>query len=209
MFPLTVRRSTSPYNREISVLLENGKYTLYVNGSPQSGPYIQRLWQKALHGFHIAPSLPTNSILVLGVAGGTVVRLLQQLFPKAVTVGVDIDQVMVEIGKQYFGLSETTRLKVFLQDALAFVRSAGNKRKSYDLIISDLFSGREIPRFVSSDEFLIKLKHLLTPHGSIIINFLREHEYRRRSERLSAKLEKIFPFVESRELYNNRFFWVR
>src|SRR3990167_7141257 len=96
-YPQTVGRFTSFYNKDIRVVEEQGRYKILVNGSRQSGPYIEMLWRKALSSFSITKNLPVKRILVLGVAGGNLIHLLRKMYPSASIVGVDIDQVMIDI----------------------------------------------------------------------------------------------------------------
>ena len=60
-------------------------------------------------------------ILVLGVAGGTIIRLLHDAYPTAEIIGVDIDRVMIELGKKYFGLKNIPKLTFIVDDAKDFV----------------------------------------------------------------------------------------
>src|SRR3989344_2102034 len=107
IFPQTILRTSSKYNDDIRVNEERGKLKLLVNGSRESGEYIEKLWKEAFAAFGFGGlGSVTPSILVLGVAGGTVIHLLRRMFPAAAITGVDIDDVMLDIGRTYFGLGE-------------------------------------------------------------------------------------------------------
>lgn len=196
--------TSSPFNPEIRVLVESGEYKLLVNGSRQSGRYIRDLWQYAIDAMGVGAMRNVKRIAVLGVAGGTVIHLLHEMFPEASITGVDIDQVMIDLGKRYFGLAGLP-LTTVTMDAQDFI--ARQKEKKYDLIIIDLFIGREIPSFVQSEAFLKKLPRLLRPGGAVLINFLREHEYGKRADAFAVSLKKIWKTVSSAERDNNRFFF--
>ncbi len=204
IFPKTVFRTSSRFNQDIRVVEEYGKNKLLVNGSRQSGAYIEKLWKEAFHAFGIKSSSDASSILVLGVAGGTVIHLLRKLYPNASITGVDIDKTMIDIGKTYFGLN-TLNISFFVDDAQAFIKK---DRKKHDLIIVDLFSGRHIPDFVLSDGFLNQLKKLLKSNAQAMINYLCENEYQEKSDILLQKLHKRFMQVKDKVISLNRFFWV-
>lgn len=218
IFPQTKLITSSKYNHLIRVNEEYGENKLLVNGSRQSGLYIRKLWQKALLDFGIiGPRLPElkqfqfresqkNNILVLGVAGGTVIHMLHGLYPKAKITGIDIDKKMIDIGKKYFGLGEISGLSLVNSDALEFVHNAVRRKSKYDLIIVDLSFGRKIPEFVENKDFLLKIKSLLTDHGKVIINYLRELEYKEKSELLLKLLETVFVHVSDAQIARNRFF---
>lgn len=203
IIPVTVFRDQSPYNQDIHVQETASKYTLFVNGSKQSGPYIEKLWRKAFWKFKIPKIKPLNSVLVLGVAGGTVIKMLSRLFPQAQITGVDIDQKMINIGKTYFGLGKLRNLRLIQTDAVKFIEKELAAGHHYDLIIVDLFFGYEIPDFVTDDSFINKLGEIGT---FILINYLRELEYKSKSQKFLEKLQKLFPGVLDLEYYNNRFF---
>ncbi len=206
VFPLTILRQSTKYNRDIRINEERGNYKLLVNGSRQSGEYIKLLWLHAFKKLGITADKQTRSILVLGVAGGTVIHILRGMYTKATIAGVDIDNVMIDIGKTYFGLKDIPRLLLVHQDAKQYIQQAIAQKKRYDLIIVDLFSGREIPGFVAHASFLRKLRTLRTKDGRIVINYLRELAYQKRSDRLMKTLKKLFSTVVDFGIYHNRFF---
>ncbi len=205
IYPQTIARFQSRYNRDIRVVEEFGRPKLLVNGSPQSGHYIQGLWKGACRRFwRVFPS-HVRSILVLGVAGGTVIRLLQRQYPDAIIVGVEIDPTMLSVGKQYFNLHESPSLRLIRSDARKFIRDK-TKKEAYDLIVVDLFFGRDIPRFVGKPLFFRSLASILSSDGSVLVNFLREREYRNLSEEVKSVLQHIFPTVTEYPRALNRFF---
>ena len=195
VIPQILGRFSSTYNSDIRVVEESGKPKLLVNGSRQSGRYIEWLWRKAFSSFPIGQY---TSILVLGVGGGTVIHMLSKLFPDVHITGVDIDAKMIEIGKKYFGLSQIRNLKLIAADAKSF------KTTQYDFVIVDLFIGRHIPDFVSSEFFLKRLKG-----KTVVINYLRELEYLEKSKKLEKQLKNVFGEVRDYQIERNRFFFAR
>lgn len=209
IFPVTAIRTTSPYSSEIRVNEERGQYKLLVNGSRQSGKYIHGLWSHALKSFHINNAIPIRNVLVLGVAGGTIIHILHELYPNAEITGVDIDSVMIEIGKKYFRLTTIPSLTVINADAKNFVQDAYKKKVHYDMIVIDVCIGRNIPEFVTTDEFLREIKDIAGKYGIILINYLRELEYQKKSEIFAKTLKTVFPSVTDSEIALNRFFCCR
>lgn len=205
IFPQTIARFSTTFNKDIRVNEEYGQRKLLVNGSRQSGIYIDGLWRGALKTFGITRDLSVNRILVLGVAGGTVIHLLSKFYPKAQITGVDIDRLMITVGKKYFGLDDLSNLRTVYADAKKFIQI---KQTPYDLIIVDLFFGGSIPAFVSSTDFLNDLGKMLTPRGKTVINYLSEGEYVKSSEILNQKLQSLFGEVRDTVRFRNRFFLV-
>jgi len=205
----TIARLPSLYNNEIRVSEDFGKRNLIVGGSLQSGPFIEKLWGKAIRTF--AKHLPVHphTILVLGVAGGSVISILRRFYPNAAILGVEIDPVMIDVGEKFFSLRQDRYVTVVQEDARAYVDRALSAKRTFDLVLVDTFFGRHVVPWVSDAGFLTKLKRLVTRDGAVIINFLRENEYRNASEILLDKLRHIFHSVSDTAVARNRFFCAR
>lgn len=197
-------KSSSSYNQDIRVFGGFWGPKLLVNGSWQSGPYIRKLWTGAFKRFGIDRLLNIQTILVLGIGGGTVIELLARQYPNAAITAVDIDETMIDIAKRYFRTDSIANLRVVCSDAKVFVQS----RNRYDLVIVDLFIGPKIPEFVSSTPFLKNLHAIVRPGGHLVINYLRELEYQAKSEELRLRLSTIWKNVVDVKFYNNRFFFL-
>ncbi len=208
LFPEVVLRTRSPYNHDICVVRQWSGYKLLVNGSPQSGPYIRMLWNRALRKFKLDSFQNVSKVLVLGVGGGTVIELLTQRFLYAVITAVDIDPTMIEIAKKYFGIDKHTNARLVRADANAFVKHSAKKGTVFDLIVVDLFIGPKIPEFVSSPLFLTNLHAIIKSDGHCCINYLRERQYQEKSDELRVRLSAVWKDVWDMKLYNNRFFFV-
>lgn len=164
------------------------------------------LWKKAFHAFDVASSSAVKEILILGVGGGTVIYMLHDRYPNASIVGIDIDQTMLDIGKTYFGLSTIDSLRLVQKNAKTAVHDFVKKGQQFDMVIVDLFSGRHIPEFVSSRGFLKTVAAILSPRGIVYINYLRELEYREKSEQLYKIVNTLFSHVRDYPIVRNRFF---
>jgi len=206
-FPRVVYRTKSAVSGEIVVRECLGKYTLHVQGLVQSGGLVGRIWQKPLKRIRrYQPSLA--DFLVLGLGGGTVVRLIKTYWPKAKIVGVEIDPQIIEIGRQYFGLGKVSDLEIIQADALVWLsRFYRSSQRRFDLVIVDLYLGDQFPEKVASGRFLKEIKRLLLPNGSVIFNRLRKKK--ENFESFKHQLEKHFPQVELVKTATNLFFRAR
>ena len=86
-----------------------------------------------------------ESILVLGVAGGSVIKtLVDEIKFKGKITGVEIDPAIIEVANTYFQLNQISNLSIVIDDAFEFVLKT---KETYDLIIIDIFQDTEMPNF--------------------------------------------------------------
>lgn len=117
----------------------------------------------------VKSGLNARSILLLGVAGGTIINSIRKPYPQATITGIEIDPVIIQVGEKYFGLKENKLLSIIIDDAVKWVTNHDSKGK-YDLIIIDMYIGALNPRKGRTESFLVKVKKLLKNRGTIIYN---------------------------------------
>lgn len=83
------------------------------------------------------------------------------------TTTVEIDPVVYEFAKTYFGLPSNHQSVI--EDALVYVEHAAKNQYSYDYIIHDVFTGGAEPAELFTVEFISGLRQLLKPGGVIAI----------------------------------------
>ncbi len=108
-----------------------------------------------------------ESILVIGLAGGTVPTYLAHHYPEAQITSVDFDPAMQRVAEQYFNFRESPRNRVAIEDGRVFLRTT---QERYDLIIIDAFDGRNVPFHLSTREFLELCNKRLNPGGVLAAN---------------------------------------
>jgi precorrin-6B methylase 2 len=114
-----------------------------------------------------------RSLLVLGLGGGSVARVLRALAPRARIIGVERDAAVLSAARRRLGLA-TLRLEVVQADARDYLAGLQGR---FDLIVEDLFVGRG--RAVHKPDWLggaalAKLADRLTPGGLLVSNALDE-----------------------------------
>jgi spermidine synthase len=82
---------------------------------------------------------------------------------------VELDPLVVELAGKYFGLAESPRLKIFIDDANRFIDSTD---KAYDLIIVDTYIGDAQPSWLSTKEFFKRAARRLTSEGLMTVNLM-------------------------------------
>jgi len=186
----------SPINGEIEVIrsLAFGTY-IQVANLTQSGGILFDVWKKPLK--KVAGSKKqVASVLILGLGGGTVVKLVKKFWPEAKITGVDLDPIMIELGKKYLGLDEKV-VEISISDAFNFLATYDSQHTTkFDLILIDLYVGDDFPKKFESENYIQLVRTVLASGGIAIFNRLYYGEKRPEAMRFAAKLEAVFPKVK-------------
>ena len=120
----------------------------------------------------LAPSLLQSekpySVLLIGVAGGTVIKQLNRFFPNAVEIdAVEIDPTMIEVAKNYFNLSDS-EANIIVGEGRQYIATT---QKKYDVVLIDAFStDLYAPSHLMTQEFFTLVKTALNPGGIMAFN---------------------------------------
>ena len=107
----------SSFNKDIKVVSTFGVGTyIQAGGITQSGGVVKTIWKTALKNIG---KEKVKSCLILGLGGGTVAGLVRKKYPLAKITGVEIDPVMVALGKKYLGL-ERHGVDIKIADAIDY-----------------------------------------------------------------------------------------
>ena len=169
-YPITVYNKPSPISQTLEVTLYNGKTLLNTKNTNYSYGSLQTILKKGLLTIGKSEVSNMNDILVLGVAGGSVIQTLitDFKFTKNI-VGVELDAEIIEIANSYFDLDKITNFKCIIDDAKQFVST---DKEKYDLIIIDIFKDTEMPEFLFEKSFIDNVKQLLQKNGCILFNLM-------------------------------------
>lgn len=63
------------------------------------------------------------ALLVVGLGGGSLPLFVHDHFPKSCIDAVEIDPSMLEVATQWFGFSQSDRMKVHIADGLDYIAS--------------------------------------------------------------------------------------
>ena len=187
----------SPINGKISVIksLAFGTY-IQVSGLTQSGGIIKSIWNKTLKNVK-GKRREVKNCLILGLGGGSIVEVVTKYWSEAKIVAVDIDPIMVELGKKFLGL-EDRGIEIVIGDAYEFLsqNDKSKSKKKFDLILVDLYVGDEFPKKFETKNYIQRIRSVLAHNGIAIFNRLYYGEKRSQAMRFGNKLEKMFKNVE-------------
>jgi len=192
--PKVLAEVTSPVNGKIRVLKSLGLGVhIQVQNLTQSGGVVNSVWRKALREVRKLNPDKIKRCLVLGLGGGGSAMLAKDLWPGVGVTGVDVDPLMVELGKKYLGLKG---VEVVIADAGDFIQSAVKNSDKYDLVLVDTYLGDAFPEKFERESFLVRVKKLLSQDGVAVFNRLYWGEKRPQAMRFAARLERVFPKVK-------------
>src|SRR3989344_7921193 len=138
--PKIVEGFDSKYSGKIEVRKQGRDIYVVTDGLTQSGGLIYELWEKTLKRLGVQ-YLRFKTWLILGLATGTVAKLISQKYSPTKIVGVEIDPLMLDIGRKYFDLDNIPNLKIINQDAKCYILDA---KERFDVLLVDLYIGDQL-----------------------------------------------------------------
>lgn len=150
-------------------LYRNGVFHSQFN---ERRPISATPWSLLLLPAYFRPAGSIRRVLVLGVGGGAVIRLLHHCLRPDEIVGVELDPTHISVARRFFGVS--SRMAQLVQaDARDWLHCY--RGPPFDLIIDDLFGEAEGEpvRAVEADKaWLSALSSHLSRDGVLVMNFV-------------------------------------
>lgn len=180
----------SKFNGDLRVVRSLGLGTyIQADGLTQSGGIVESFWRQTLKKIYNS-KFTINNCLILGLGGGTVAKLVRKNWKDAKITGVDIDPIIVDLGRKYLDLDKF-EVKVIIKDAAQYTKY-NIQHTNFDLVIVDLYQGDKFPKKFESEIFLKSL----TKNGLVIFNRLYYKDKKVVAEKFGKKLKKFFRKVE-------------
>lgn len=168
IIPIKIFKKKSARSKMIEVTWANGELVLDTENTNYSYGSLQRILRYGLRNIGYDKILEMEHILLLGVAGGSVVKtLVDEIAYKEKITGVEIDPDMIQIANEYFNLNQIKQLEVVIDDAFEFVLKTKDK---YDLIIIDIFEDTHMPNFLFEKFFVDRVCTILKDNGFVLFN---------------------------------------
>ncbi|HYO29217.1 MAG TPA: fused MFS/spermidine synthase, partial [Thermomicrobiales bacterium] len=180
-----VHERESTYNY-IQVVEEDGAAKLILNdGHAVHSVYdpdrllTEGPWDYFMAGPLVVEGMTPSSVeraMFVGLAGGTGVRQLTEVYGPIPVDGVEIDPEIVEVGRDYFGLDDLPNLNAIVADGRYALRTSEQR---YDLIAVDAYRQPYIPFQLASKEFFDEAAAKLSTDGVVVVNVGRtQTDYR-------------------------------
>ena len=133
----------------------------------------------------------TLDVLILGMGTGTYATQCNRYFDGMDIEGVEIDDKITALSREYFELPEN--IKVTTYDGRAFLNAVDDK---YDIIMVDAYQDITIPFQMSSNEFFILVRNHLKENGVMVVNMnMRGTKEGNINQYLSDTISSVFSEV--------------
>ena len=132
-----------------------------------------------------------RKVALIGLGAGTAAREFTATYGPIPIDGVEIDSTVVELGRQYFHMTEPN-LHVIVQDGRYYLQTTSQK---YDVIGVDTYQQPYVPFQFTTQEFFQTVRDHLTPTGVVALNAGRTSNDYRLVEALAQTMHSVFPNV--------------
>ena len=180
-----VHEVQSPYSH-IQVYDSGGQRAIYFGGD-EGGRVVETLMdlrephvlqhaytRAAMAAFLYRPQ--AGSCLLIGLGGGSMVRFINRHFPGVRLDVVELDPVIVEVARDFFGTTAGGSTRILVADGRAYLEQAGER---YDVILVDahLHPGERTdaaghPLSLQGEAFYRSIGARLNPGGVVMFNIL-------------------------------------
>lgn len=153
-------------------------------------------WDNLAAGALLRPAGPPDSLLMLGLAGGTALRVLRHLLPDACFTAVEIDPQIIELAREHMHLDELG-VEIVVADAYAW---AGRSRRRFDVVIDDCYLAGAVDVYRPQTRVawgVELLEGLRCPGGLLLTNLITGSGHRRMQSRTRSAFKRCFDRVRS------------
>lgn len=183
---------------------ERGYRYLYLN----EGQGIHSIYHPTIYRYHgtwdyflAAPYFnaepgEVESLLVIGLATGTIPRQYIHVYGDIPMVGVEIDPAIIEAGEQHFDMNaeHMPGLKMYAEDGRYILNRLTEK---FSVVAIDAYRPPYIPWHLTTVEFFQEIRDHLLDDGVVAINVGRTSDDRRLVDAMTRSLSEVFPTVHA------------
>jgi len=153
--------------------------SLFLNGDLHSQMYIDYPYDLALLYTQFFPlglvfNPDAKTILFVGGGGFSGPKYFLDAYPSIERVDVvEIDPVVIDVAKQYFGVDDSNpKLNIYNDDARRFLLANNGIDQEYDIIVLDAYSKNYVPFHLMTEEYFQLLNDHLAEDGVVVSNHI-------------------------------------
>ncbi|MEE3852364.1 fused MFS/spermidine synthase [Gordonia sp. LSe1-13] len=107
-------------------------------------------------------------VLHLGAAACALPRFIADRYAESRQVAVEIDGALARLAREWFDLPRAPRLRIRVGDAREVLESL--REDTRDVVVRDAFAEARTPRHLTTHEFVVEVRRVLTPGGLYLAN---------------------------------------
>ncbi len=153
-------------------------------------------WDAIAAAVLLHPGGPPASVLMLGLAGGTSLRILRHLLPEARITAVEIDPHILELGREHMALDELG-VETVIADAYVWLRK---NRRRFDVVVDDVYRATDddvVRPGAYDDRTAAALRRAVAENGLLAANLITGRGHRLTQSKFRAFFRSAFPEVRS------------
>jgi spermidine synthase len=139
-------------------------------------------------------SRPQANALFIGGGGYSFPRYVEATYPGASIDVIEIDPMVTATARTRLGLSPSTRIRSFNEDARTFLIEWKDSQK-YDLVFGDAFNDLSIPYHLTTVEFNRIVEQRMKPDGLYLVNVIDKFTDGEFLKAYANGLRAVFPHV--------------
>lgn len=161
--------------------------------------FYNRTWDYFLAGPYFNPSFEPDdmkSIMIIGLATGTIARQHIAVYGNIAMVGVEIDPDIIDVGAEFFEMNtqDMPSLTAYAQDGRYILNHLD---ENYTVIGIDAYKPPYIPWHLTTVEFFEEVRAHLEPDGVVVINVGRTTSDRRFVDAITNTMQYVYPSVHA------------
>lgn len=170
---------SAPLNPVVSVDPQTGRREMLIDGAPSSvfepdSVMTGDVWDALACPIQLLRDLKSPRVLLLGLGGATVARLIRHVSKTAYIAAIEISPNVIDAAREHFDLDALT-VDVTRIDAHAYLTNEASER--FDLIVEDIFLGQDKdvrkPSWLPAPGYA-DAKRWLQPNGIFVANTVNE-----------------------------------
>ena len=168
LYPIPMRKADAYNNSILELFLYRGQWQLANDDALYSDGDKYRPLLIAFRNLEqILPSV--KKVLVLGAGLGSAVQILHKMGQHPAVTLVDIDKLILQWALELAAPETAANIQPVCADAKEFLKT---DNEIYDIVVVDIFEGRQVPAFVTAPDFLEQCKQRVAAGGHLVLNYI-------------------------------------
>ncbi|MCF8333893.1 MAG: methyltransferase domain-containing protein [Bacteroidales bacterium] len=180
----------SEVNKEVEICWDNGKRVLNVCTANYSFGSLYKTFRRAFDAVGLKNEKFSEALILGNGAGGAAYLLRKEYNFEGRIHGVELDETIIEISRQYFPYGYKATDAIFHEDGYDFVLRV--EEETYDFVVFDIYKELEIPEKFQDRKFVEELYRIMKKNGILLFNKVVRS---RKTKREAVFLEEIMPQV--------------